>query len=203
MLKRLRAEGLALLYISHRMHEIAEIADECTVFRNGRNVATYHGRHQDRQRGRRDDDRPGIQPRLPAQAGAGAAATSRRSWRCAISPGPTACRDISLTARAGEVVGLGGLDGQGQRELLLALFGVLKGVTRRDADRRQGRCRIASPRAREVEAHRHGADPRGPQDRGADAADVGARQSLLRRARPPVALRDHRPRRRAQGDRRR
>ena len=37
--------------------------------------------------------------------------------------------DISLTARAGEVVGLGGLDGQGQRELLLALFGVLKGVS--------------------------------------------------------------------------
>ena len=41
VLKRLRAEGLALLYISHRMHEIAELADECTVFRNGRNVATY------------------------------------------------------------------------------------------------------------------------------------------------------------------
>src|SRR5258707_15722061 len=41
VLKRLRSEGLALLYISHRMHEIAEIADECTVFRNGRNVATY------------------------------------------------------------------------------------------------------------------------------------------------------------------
>ena len=41
VLKRLRAEGLALLYISHRMHEIAELADECTVFRNGGNVATY------------------------------------------------------------------------------------------------------------------------------------------------------------------
>ena len=38
-------------------------------------------------------------------------------------------RDISLTVRAGEVVGLGGLDGQGQRELLLALFGVLRGVS--------------------------------------------------------------------------
>ncbi len=37
----MRAEGLALLYISHRMHEIAELADDCTVFRNGRNVATY------------------------------------------------------------------------------------------------------------------------------------------------------------------
>ena len=41
VLKRLRAEGLALLYISHRMHEIAELADDCTVFRNGRNIATY------------------------------------------------------------------------------------------------------------------------------------------------------------------
>jgi ribose transport system ATP-binding protein len=40
VLKRLRAEGLALLYISHRMQEIDELADECTVFRNGRNVAT-------------------------------------------------------------------------------------------------------------------------------------------------------------------
>ena len=41
VLKRLRQEGLALLYISHRMHEIAELADESTVFRNGSNVATY------------------------------------------------------------------------------------------------------------------------------------------------------------------
>ena len=41
VLKRLRSEGLALLYISHRMHEIAELADDCTVFRNGRNVASY------------------------------------------------------------------------------------------------------------------------------------------------------------------
>jgi ribose transport system ATP-binding protein len=38
-------------------------------------------------------------------------------------------RDISFTVDAGEIVGLGGLDGQGQRELLLALFGVLIGTT--------------------------------------------------------------------------
>ena len=41
VLKRLRADGLALVYISHRMHEIAELADECTVFCNGRSVATF------------------------------------------------------------------------------------------------------------------------------------------------------------------
>src|SRR6202044_609452 len=41
VLKRLRTEGLALLYISHRMHEIAELADECSVFRNGRRISTF------------------------------------------------------------------------------------------------------------------------------------------------------------------
>src|SRR4029077_17226587 len=40
VLKRLRTEGLALIYISHRMHEIAELADECTVFCNGKSVAS-------------------------------------------------------------------------------------------------------------------------------------------------------------------
>ena len=41
VLKRLRQEGLALIFISHRMGEIEELADDCTVFRNGSNVATY------------------------------------------------------------------------------------------------------------------------------------------------------------------
>ncbi|MFL6662705.1 MAG: ATP-binding cassette domain-containing protein, partial [Rhizobacter sp.] len=41
VLRRLRADGLALVYISHRMHEIAELADECTVFCNGRSVASF------------------------------------------------------------------------------------------------------------------------------------------------------------------
>src|SRR5436190_8285563 len=41
VLKRLRADGLALVYISHRMHEITELADECTVFCNGHSVATF------------------------------------------------------------------------------------------------------------------------------------------------------------------
>ena len=46
-------------------------------------------------------------------------------------------RDISLTAAPGEIVGLGGLDGQGQRELLLALFGALRGGARCGPHRRQ------------------------------------------------------------------
>ncbi|MCW1404432.1 ATP-binding cassette domain-containing protein [Novosphingobium sp. MW5] len=41
LLHKLREDGLAIIYISHRMHEIAELADMCTVFRNGRKVETF------------------------------------------------------------------------------------------------------------------------------------------------------------------
>ena len=128
VLKRLRQEGLALLYISHRMHEIAELADECTVFRNGANVGTFPA-------GAKSDDEvvtmmigrelshvfPPKPPPGPRD-GAPLVEVSRLHWTNRL-------RDIAFHAHAGEVVGLGGLDGQGQRELLLALFGVLRGVT--------------------------------------------------------------------------
>jgi ribose transport system ATP-binding protein len=41
ILHRLRKDGLAILYISHRMHEIQELADTVSVFRNGRHVSTF------------------------------------------------------------------------------------------------------------------------------------------------------------------
>ena len=128
VLKRLRTEGLALLYISHRMHEIAEIADECTVFRNGRNVATYlAGTKTDNEVvemmiGREYSHVFPPKPTVEPDGKPPILEVRNLTWTQRL-------RDISLTARAGEVVGLGGLDGQGQRELLLALFGVLKGVS--------------------------------------------------------------------------
>jgi ribose transport system ATP-binding protein len=132
VLKRLRSEGLALLYISHRMHEIAELADECTVFRNGRKVATYRaGEKSDEEvvemmigREYRHVFPPKPTPRPMPESGAAPPVIELRnlSWAQRL-------KNISLAARAGEVVGLGGLDGQGQRELLLAMFGVLSGVS--------------------------------------------------------------------------
>jgi ribose transport system ATP-binding protein len=126
VLKRLRAEGLALLYISHRMHEIAELADQCTVFRNGKYVATYKaGTKSDNEVielmiGREYSHV--FPPKLATTGAEKAPVLEARglTWTDRLN-------DVSLSVRPGEVVGLGGLDGQGQRELLLALFGVLRG----------------------------------------------------------------------------
>jgi ribose transport system ATP-binding protein len=127
IVKRLRNEGMALIYISHRMHEIAELADECTVFRNGSRIATYAaGSKTDKEVvelmiGREYKNvfppKPARQPeRAPLLS------CSQLSWAGRLT-------DISFAVQPGEVIGLGGLDGQGQRELLLALFGVLRGAT--------------------------------------------------------------------------
>jgi ribose transport system ATP-binding protein len=127
VVKRLRSEGLALLYVSHRMQEIDELADECTVFRNGRNVATYRAGTKSSKDvvelmiGREYSHvfPPKPPAREPTQA---ALDVHNLSWTDRLT-------DISFQASPGEIVGLGGLDGQGQRELLLALFGVLKGLS--------------------------------------------------------------------------
>jgi len=128
VLRRLREEGLALVYISHRMHEIAELADECTVFCNGRSVASFAA-------GTRSDNEivelmigREYSAVFPARAARVASDAPPRlevrhlGWTERLN-------DVSLKLHAGEVIGLGGLDGQGQREFLLALFGVLRGTT--------------------------------------------------------------------------
>ncbi|WFP79190.1 sugar ABC transporter ATP-binding protein [Mesorhizobium sp. WSM4906] len=129
VLKRLREEGLALLYISHRMNEIAELADQCTVFRNGRNVASYQaGSKSDNEVvelmiGREYSHIFPPKPTIPA-ATTPVLEARNLTWADRLD-------NVSLSVRAGEVVGLGGLDGQGQRELLLAFFGVLRGLSGR------------------------------------------------------------------------
>ncbi len=126
ILHRLREEGMAILYISHRMHEINELADTVSVFRNGRHVRTFaqgacSGAEVVQMMVGRDVS--GVYPPKPQRNAAPQPVLEVRGlgWTDRLA-------DISFTAGRGEIVGLGGLDGQGQRELLLALFGVLGGV---------------------------------------------------------------------------
>ena len=127
LLHRLRDEGLAILYISHRMHEIKELADTCSVFRNGAHIETFaSGTKSDDEVvqlmiGREYSQAYPPKPRRNAPL-APRVEVRNLSWSDRL-------HDISLTLGEGEIVGIGGLDGQGQRELLLALFGVLRGVS--------------------------------------------------------------------------
>jgi ribose transport system ATP-binding protein len=125
VLKRLRAEGLALVYISHRMHEIAELADECTVFCNGRSVATYAA-------GTKTDNEV---VELMIGREYNAVFPPRRRAAPTRAPPLLEVRKLTWTDRLARHLAsparrrsdrTGGLDGQGQRELLLALFGVLQ-----------------------------------------------------------------------------
>lgn len=126
VLKRLRSEGLALVYISHRMHEIAELADDCTVFRNGRSIESYPaGTKTDHQVvelmiGREYKSVFPAKPSIEANK-ASVLSCHDLSWGGRLA-------GITFDARPGEIVGVGGLDGQGQQKLLLALFGVLRDV---------------------------------------------------------------------------
>jgi ribose transport system ATP-binding protein len=98
------------------------------VFRNGRNVGTFKsGTKKDDEIvemmiGREYSHVFPPKPTPKATTETPALEVRNLSWNNRL-------KDISLTTRAGEIVGLGGLDGQGQRELLLALFGVLRSTT--------------------------------------------------------------------------
>jgi ribose transport system ATP-binding protein len=128
VLRQLRGAGVAIVYISHRMNEIAELADDCSVYRNGQHVASFAagskrpGEIIELMIGR---EHASVFPARAAAAQRGASPVLKvrgLGWAGRL-------RQIDLELAPGEIVGLGGLDGQGQRELLAALFGVLRGVS--------------------------------------------------------------------------
>jgi len=126
LVKTLRDEGLAILYVSHRMSEIRALADECSVFRDGRKIETFSADSRsdsdivEMMLGRSID--AAFPPKAEPQPDAPTVIeTKKLAWETSLS-------DISVSVRKGEIVGIGGLDGQGQHDFLLALFGVLKGT---------------------------------------------------------------------------
>src|SRR5579883_811513 len=125
LLARLKAQNLAILYISHRMHEVEALADRASVFRNGRHIETFDKGARSTAEivqlmiGRDIATQYPPKPKRPRPKPA--LKIENLGWEKRLE-------GISLEVGAGEIVGLGGLDGQGQKTLLLALFGVLRGV---------------------------------------------------------------------------
>jgi ribose transport system ATP-binding protein len=142
LVKSLRAQGLAIVYISHFLEEVKEISDRFTVLRDGKSVsggATAGATPQQiiaMMVGRDVED---LYPRSPRTLGEVVLEVDNLAGRGK----PTSA---TLQLRRGEVMGIAGLIGAGRTELLRALFG-LRPV-------RQGRVRVAaysgntSPRGR-------------------------------------------------------
>jgi rhamnose transport system ATP-binding protein len=117
----LRRGGAGVIYISHRLEEIASIADRITVLRDGRTVATHEGRDVTRAdliRLMVGRELAAVFPKRPVPVG-DVALTIR-----GLSNRHTGVRDVSLVVRRGEILGLAGLVGSGRTQLAETIFGL-------------------------------------------------------------------------------
>lgn len=123
-LRKLSAEGTAILYISHKLEEIRTLCDHATILRLGKVV----GECNPRETTAREMAEMMVGKLLATPARAGTAAGDVVLSLTGLSaPAPNAfgmaLKDISLDLRAGEILGIGGVSGNGQDELLAALSG--------------------------------------------------------------------------------
>jgi len=121
LLRELRREGVAILYISHRLNEVLELCDHVTVLKDGERTADQPLAGSDPRSlvrlmvGRDPGDLfPPYRPGVPGEL-----ALEVEGLRAEGVDG------VDLAVRRGELLGLGGLVGQGQEEALLAVFGAL------------------------------------------------------------------------------
>ena len=126
VVRELAARGVAIVYISHRLEEVARIGDRVTVMRDGAVVATTRPDAPQAELVRLLVGRPFSDLFPPRVAAAGEPIL--RLDHAAFHPdnprpGWQAPQDVSLTVHAGEIVGLAGLMGVGRTELLSALYG--------------------------------------------------------------------------------
>lgn len=118
LIKKLKAQGMSIIYISHRLEELAEIADRCTVLKDGTYVCTCDYQSVTKEQlieymtGRKITN---IYPEHAKNVGDVVLEVK------GLSGGNF--HDVSFSLRAGEVVGFSGLVGSGRSEVARAIFG--------------------------------------------------------------------------------
>lgn len=121
VVKKLRAEGRSVIYVSHHLEEVFEVADRATVLRDGHFVATLEiaeTTEDELVRNMVGRDVESVFHRDDAETGDVVLRVEQlRAGRL--------LKDVTLEVRAGEVVGIGGVAGAGQIELTQAVFGAL------------------------------------------------------------------------------
>ena len=121
-MRRLSSEGHSFLYVSHRLAEVFAIADRATVLRDGKNAGTFA-----RDSMSREQVIEAIVGRRGPLAGRKTSTLARDSIALqaeALSGG--GAREVSLTLRHGEILGVAGLPGSGAEDVLSLLFGRIR-----------------------------------------------------------------------------
>ena len=118
-IRRLKAEGVGIIYISHRIEEVLSIADRVTVLRDGRIVGTRSSREVDanaviHMMVGRDLHREHLAP---------AGVVGKPALRVVGLTRGDKVRDVSFEVRCGEILGVAGLMGSGRTETMRAIFG--------------------------------------------------------------------------------
>jgi ABC-type uncharacterized transport system ATPase subunit len=125
VLKALQADGVAIVFISHKLNEVLEIADRVTVLRRGKKIDTVPVEGATEQSLARlmvgrdvllEVDKPEHKPGEPV--------LEVENLQVRDDRGLEAVRGLTLTVRGGEIVALAGVDGNGQQELVDAIAGL-------------------------------------------------------------------------------
>jgi simple sugar transport system ATP-binding protein len=142
VLRRLREDGASIVFISHKLDEVLEIADRITVIRRGKVVGSR--RPAETSEGELAQLMVGRAVSLRVERGRshpGAVTLEVGGLRVKDDRGHEAIQGVDLTVRAGEIVGIAGVAGNGQDELVEALVGLRSagagavGVAGRDVTR--------------------------------------------------------------------
>ena len=122
-IRKLKEKGVAIIYISHRMDEIFSICDSVTVYRDGQYIGSGETKDLDEAAlikmmvGREITD---VFPKLPAEIGETIFEAKH------IVRADNKVKDVSISVKKGEILGIGGLVGAGRSELVEGIFGMHK-----------------------------------------------------------------------------
>ena len=124
VLRQLASEGCSILYISHKLHEIKALCETATILRAGRVVATCDPRQETSRSMAEKMIGGNLKDIVKKDRTFGAPKLAVKNL--SVAPGGdfgTALEDVSFEVRAGEILGIAGVAGNGQNELLLCLDG--------------------------------------------------------------------------------
>ncbi len=142
IVQRLKKAGVAVIFVSHRLDEVDQFADHASIFRDGTNAGSMDAPF-DRQQLIEMMAGHVLETNQPRSAPAGDVGTPLIAVRgMVLKPGKA---PIDVNIQSGEVVGVAGLEGHGQQEFLLSLFGAYRPVSA-ILQVHGRRIRLASPR---------------------------------------------------------